>query len=40
MAPHYLGVVKAEFEYEAQNEEELTIAEDQVLWVLENDDPE
>ncbi|KAH8929679.1 hypothetical protein BT69DRAFT_1256049 [Atractiella rhizophila] len=34
----YLGVVKAEFDYVAQNEEELDIKEGEVLWVLENDD--
>ncbi|OZJ02411.1 hypothetical protein BZG36_04771, partial [Bifiguratus adelaidae] len=36
----YLAVVKAVYDYSATNEEELDIAEDDVLYVLENDDPE
>jgi len=34
----YLAVVKAEYEYAATNEEELSIAEEQLLYVLEDDD--
>lgn len=35
-----LALVKAEFDYEATTEDELTVAEEQHLWLLENDDPE
>jgi hypothetical protein len=39
MSP-YLALSKCEFAYEAQTEDELTVDEDQLVWVLENDDPE
>lgn len=36
----YLSLAKVEFEYAATNDDELTVAEDQLVWVLEDDDPE
>lgn len=38
--PTYAGLARVEFEYEAQTEDELTVQEDQVVWVLEDDDHE
>jgi len=35
-----LALCKAEYEYAASNDEELSIEENQLLYVLENDDPE
>lgn len=39
MATH-LALARVEFEYQAQTEDEITVQEDQVVWVLEDDDPE
>ncbi|BGO99396.1 Actin cytoskeleton-regulatory complex protein SLA1 [Rhodotorula toruloides] len=36
--PTYAGLARVEFEYEAQTEDELTVQEDQVVWVIEDDD--
>lgn len=35
-----IDLLKVEFDYEATNEEELTVKEDQLVWILENDDEE
>lgn len=40
MTTRYLSLARAEFDYEATTDEELTVTEDQLVWVLENDDPE
>jgi hypothetical protein len=40
MASTCRSVVKAEYDYAATNEDELTIHEDDVLFVLEDDDDE
>lgn len=39
MATH-LALARVEFEYQAQTEDEISVQEDQVVWVLEDDDPE
>jgi len=36
----HLGLAKVEFDYDAQTEEELSVKEDDIVWVLEDDDPE
>ncbi|GAA5968784.1 hypothetical protein JCM11641_000732 [Rhodosporidiobolus odoratus] len=36
----YLQLAVAEFEYDAQTEDELSIQEGQVVWVIEDDDPD
>lgn len=36
----YLALARVEFDYEAQTEEELSVSEDQLVWVLEDEDPE
>lgn len=36
----YLAVLKASYDYEAQSEEEITIKEDQLLFLLERVDEE
>lgn len=36
----YLSLMRAEFDYEATSDEELTISEGQLVWVLEDDDSE
>lgn len=36
----HLDLLKVEFDYEAQTPDELTVTEDQLVWVLEDDDPE
>lgn len=36
----HLSLLKVEFDYEAQTPDELTVTEDQLVWVLEDDDPE
>ncbi|KZO91376.1 hypothetical protein CALVIDRAFT_505787 [Calocera viscosa TUFC12733] len=40
MAPVGVAVVKALYDYEAQSEDELSVKEDQILYVLDNADPE
>ncbi|KZT62262.1 hypothetical protein CALCODRAFT_490018 [Calocera cornea HHB12733] len=40
MAPVGVAVVKALYDYEAQSDDELSIKEDQILYVLDNADPE
>lgn len=39
MATH-LALARVEFEYQAQTEDEISVQEDQTVWVLEDDDPE
>ncbi|GAA5877710.1 hypothetical protein JCM3774_006651 [Rhodotorula dairenensis] len=39
MATH-LALARVEFEYQAQTEDEITVQEDQIVWVLEDDDPD
>lgn len=39
MATH-VALARVEFAYDAQTEDEITVQEDQVVWVLEDDDPE
>lgn len=36
----HLALAKVEFDYDAQTDEELTVKEDEIVWVLEDDDPE
>lgn len=36
----HLGLSKVEFDYDAQTEEELSVKEDDIVWLLEDDDPE
>lgn len=36
----FIGIVKAEFDYEATTEDEISIKENDILWLLEDDDPE
>ena len=36
----YRSLARAEFDYEATQDEELTITEGQLVWVLEDDDSE
>ena len=36
----YLALARVEFDYAAQTEEELTVAEDQLVWIIEDDDAE
>lgn len=36
----YVALRKVEFDYEATTEEELTVTEDQLVWVIEDDDAE
>ncbi|GAA5940102.1 cytoskeletal protein-binding protein SLA1 [Sporobolomyces koalae] len=36
----HLALAKVEFDYDAQTEDELTVREDEVVWVLEDDDPD
>lgn len=40
MSTIYLSLAKVEFDYEAQTEDELSVSEDQLVWVLEDDDAE
>jgi len=39
MATH-LALSRVEFEYQAQTDDELSVYEDQLVFVLEDDDPE
>lgn len=36
----YISLAKVEFDYTAQTEEELTVKEDELVWVIEDDDAE
>jgi SH3 domain len=36
----YLGILKAAYDYDAQDKGEVSIAEDQVLFLLDDSDPE
>lgn len=36
----YRALARAEFAYEATDADELSVAEDQVLWVVDDSDPE
>lgn len=38
--PNYLALCRVEFEYTATTEDELSVQEDQLVWLIENDDQE
>jgi actin cytoskeleton-regulatory complex protein SLA1 len=40
MPLNYVSICKALYDYEAQNEDELSFKEDDVLYILDNDDEE
>jgi hypothetical protein len=36
----YISLAKVEFDYDSQTEEELSVEEEQLVWIIEDDDQE